>query len=501
MDCRIRRRACRSVKYETNPPDATSLMVSARSFGNYDLPAALADLIDNSIQAGAREITLTCRYNDGNPEIRVRDDGHGLSGRELREAMRPASSNPLTERSSDDLGRFGWGLKSASFSQCTRLTVLSHQGKELTGCIWDLANVDAWRMGVLDDHEIVATASPEMMVKDGVEVVWSNCDRLSENCTITQAEFNSLIVHAGNRLALVFHRYLSGEVHGKRLTVRLNGRKIEALDPFYRDHEATQQLEPERLEVAGQTIDIQPYILPHYSKLLSNQYDQLGGEEGFLRNQGFYVYRNHRLIISGTWFRLLRHGELSQLVRVRVDIPNALDHLWKITIDKSDAQLPAALRTRLRQLVEGLRRRSARVYRSRGGRLDRPGTTSVWSRYARDGEVHYSINRAHPVIEALLGTGNDDQKQAASTALKIIEQAFPVGAFSQDSAREPDAIHQTLTDPVAFRADLMAAMPLLLVQVDGDFSALEKLLRVTEPWCEAWGATEAVLMEKGWTNA
>lgn len=489
------------MKYETNPPDATSLMLSARSFGNYDLPAALADLIDNSIQAGAHEITLTCRYNGGDPEIRIRDDGHGLSGQELKEAMRPASSNPLMERSPDDLGRFGWGMKSASFSQCTRLTVLSRRDDELAGCIWDLADVDMWRMGVLEDSEIVTTASPELITKDGVEVLWSNCDRLSENGSISQPEFNALITRAGNRLGLIFHRYLAGEVRRKRLNICLNGRKIEALDPFYRQHEATQQLEPEPLEIAGRTIDIQPFVLPHYSKLLPNQYDQLGGEEGFLRNQGFYLYRNHRLIISGTWFGLLRHGELSQLVRVRVDIPNALDHVWKITIDKSDAQLPAALRNRLRQLVEGLRRRSARVYRSRGGRLDRPGTTSVWSRYARGGEVRYVINREHPVIEALLDTGTDEQKLAASAALKIIEQAFPVAAFSQDTAKEPEAIHQTLTDPIAFRADLSAALPLLLMQVDGDFAALESLLRVTEPWCEAWGATAAVLKEKGWTNA
>lgn len=489
------------MKYETNPPDAASLMMSARSFGNYDLPGALADLIDNSIKAGAGEIALTCRFNEGDPEIRVRDNGHGLSGQELRDAMRPASSNPLAERSPDDLGRFGWGMKSASFSQCSRLTVISRRDGELTGCIWDLADVDAWRMGVLDTDEIAALASPELLAKDGVEVIWANCDRLSENGSVTRAEFNSLVVHAGNRLALIFHRYLSGEVRGRKLTLWLNDRKIEPLDPFYRDHEATQHLEAESLEIGGRTIDIQPFILPHYSKLLPNQYDQLGGEEGFLRNQGFYVYRNHRLIISGTWFRLLRHGELSQLVRVRVDIPNALDHLWKITIDKSDAQLPAALRNRLRQIVEGLRRRSSRVFRSRGGRLDRASTTSVWSRYARGGEVRYSINREHPVIEALLGAGDDEQKQTASAALKVIEQAFPVAAFTQDVAREADAIHQTLSDPVAFKADLNTALPMLLMQAGGNFAALEALLRVTEPWCEAWGATEAVLKEKGWLNA
>lgn len=488
------------MKYEKNPPDAASLMLSARSFGNYDLPAALADLIDNSIAANAREVTLTCRYNEGNPEIRVRDDGRGLSTRELKEAMRPAS-NSLSERSPEDLGRFGWGMKSASFSQCARLTVLSRRGDELTGCVWDLADVDLWRMGVLDEQEIIDTASPDLIVSNGVEVVWSNCDRLSENGAISLIDFNALIAHAEGQLALVFHRYLAGEVRGKRLTIVMNGRKIAPLDPFYRDHEATQQLESEELAISGWAIQVQPFVLPHYSKLLPNQYDELAGEEGFVRNQGFYVYRNHRLIISGTWFRLLRHGELSQLVRVRVDIPNALDHIWKITIDKSDAQLPAALRSRLRQIAEGLRRRSGRVYRSRGGRLDREGTISVWSRFARAGEVRYAINRKHPVIEAMLDAGDEKQRQAFTAALKIIEQAFPVAAFSQDATHEPDFIHQTLTDPATFKADLIAALPLLLMQVDGDFTALSNLLRVTEPWCEAWGATEAILRDKGWTNA
>lgn len=489
------------MKFVPNPPDAASLMLSARSFGNYDLPGALADLIDNSIKAGASEVALTCDFAAGDPNIRIWDDGHGMSAMELQQAMRPASCSPLVERSPDDLGRFGWGMKSASFSQCKRLTVLSQRDGEISGCVWDLDDVNEWRMGVLDREEISAIASLELIEKDGVEVLWSNCDRLSENGTLTITEFNALIVHARNRLALIFHRYLAGEVRGRRLVIKLNGQKVEAWDPFHKSDAATQQLEAESLEIAGHNIDIQPFILPHYSKLMTDQYDRLSGEEGFLRNQGFYIYRNHRLIISGTWFRLVRHGELSQLVRVRVDIPNALDHIWKITIDKADAQLPAALRARLKQIVEGLRRRSSKIFRSRGGRLDRQGTTSVWSRHARGGEVRYSINREHPIIEALMDTVDDKQRIAAIAALKIIEQAFPVAAFGHDAIAKIDSIHQTLSDPEAFRADLISALPLLLDQVNGDMVALTTLLRVTEPWCGAWLTTEAVLREKGWLRA
>lgn len=489
------------MRFEENPPDAASLMMSARSFGSYDLPGALADLIDNSIKARASEVFLICDFGRGAPVIRIRDNGHGMSAEELRHAMRPASANPLAERSPDDLGRFGWGMKSASFSQCTRLLVLTGRNGQVSGCLWDLEEIDGWRMGILETAEIATAASSELEKTGGVEVVWSNCDRLSENGSLTVDEFNALVMHARNQLALIFHRYLSGEVRGRRLTIWLNGQKIDPWDPFYRDHEATQQLEAESLEIGGRTVDVLPFVLPHYSKLKVSQYDRLGGEEGFLRNQGFYVYRNHRLIISGTWFRLVRHGELSQLVRVRVDIPNALDHIWKITIDKSDVQLPAALRARLRQIVEGLRRRSAKVFRSRGGRLDRTHTTSVWSRYARSGEIHYTINREHPIIKALLASGSDEQQRAATAAIKVIEQAFPVQAFGHDAAGDLDAIHQTLSHPEAFRADLAAALPLLLVQVDGDLAALTALLKITEPWCEAWETTESVLKEKGWLHA
>ena len=113
------------MKFITNQPDATSLMTSARSFGNYDLPSALADLIDNSIKAQSHHIKLSCLYNSGDPEIRVVDDGYGMTRDELHIAMRPASANPLADRSPDDLGRFGWGLKSASFSQCKKLMVIT----------------------------------------------------------------------------------------------------------------------------------------------------------------------------------------------------------------------------------------------------------------------------------------------------------------------------------------------------------------------------------------
>ena len=100
--------------YEHDAPYASSLVQSLRAFG-YDIKTAVADLIDNSLTAGAEKIWIVFDWNDGKPWIAVEDDGCGMSEQELVEAMRPGSKNPEDDRESNDLGRFGLGLKTASF--------------------------------------------------------------------------------------------------------------------------------------------------------------------------------------------------------------------------------------------------------------------------------------------------------------------------------------------------------------------------------------------------
>jgi len=475
-------------------------MMSARSFGNYDLAGALADLIDNSIAARSKNIRLRCLYNDGNPVVRVLDDGHGMFPKELQDAMRPASTNPAHERAPDDLGRFGWGMKSASFSQCRRLTVISSKDGTSSGAVWDLDDIDGWRMGLLSKQEIEGLASPELKKSDGTEVIWENCDRLSDEGSISQADFNSAVSHACDQLALIFQKYLSGKVRGKKFALTLNGGDIKPFDPFFTEHDATQPLEREAVRIKNSTIKIEPFILPHYSKLKPAELERLGGPEGFVRNQGFYVYRNHRLIISGTWFRLAKHGELSQLVRISVDIPNSLDDIWKITIDKSEAKLPTVLRNRLKQIVDGLRIRSSKVYRRRGGTIGERNTVSVWNRASRDGEIRYFINRDHPLIARLFETTDDDAKVAASAALKSIEVGFPVEAFSADTANQIDSINQAYTSPEDLRSLLRETYPSMLSRAGGDTIQLLKDLKKTEPFTTSWSLVETLLREEGLLN-
>jgi hypothetical protein len=475
----------------SNPPDAAALMTTARSFGNYDLAGALADLVDNSIVAQAKQVDITCSYlQDGDCEVRIRDDGMGMSPEKLRSAMRPASANPSDERSADDLGRFGWGMKSASFSQCKVLTVVSRFDGITSGARWDLDRIDNWSMEVFDNDAAMDILETGFDSATGTELIWTSCDRLSENRTLTRSQFNDLIAGAMTKLALVFHRYISGDGGSiKPLRISVNGTLVPVVDPFCTSNIATTAFDRENIPVnSGElrsNIEMQAFTLPHFSKLTSAEYEKYGGEEGYLRNQGFYVYRNRRLIIWGTWFRLAKHGELSKLVRIRVDIPNTLDEMWKITVDKSDAQLPAVLKTRMKSLVDKFRNSSSKVFRSKGAKIDSGAKEQVWSKNVRNKTVRYTINRKHPLFQVLLAGLGKNEKSGLNSLMDMIETQIPIESINFETGSDPFSVQHSFASREECLAFVEASIPHLMRKF-GDFDTLSDNLQDIEPYASNW---------------
>jgi hypothetical protein len=232
--------------------------------------------------------------------------------------------------------------------------------------------------------------------------------------------------------------------------------------------------------------------MPHESKLLDTEEKKLAGDpKDWTARQGFYIYRQHRLIMHGTWFRLVRHGELSQLVRIAVNIPNSLDAMWKITLDKADAQLPSGLRSRLKDIVDGLKIKSVNVFQSRGGKIkSSAGTTQVWAKYVRNGEIRYYINREHPLLADLLESEDEETARAVGAAFGIIEDGFPAISIGEDVSTKRGMMNQSPIDRTTFIEKLDAALPSLLHQADGKFTALADLLKVTEPWASQIGIVQ-----------
>lgn len=416
-------------------PFAPSLIESMRSLG-YSFPAAIADLVDNSVSAGAKRIDIIA-HPGADPDLIIMDDGHGMNQEELYEAMRYGSTNPLEERDENDLGRFGLGLKSASLSQCRRLVVVSKQQDTICSYSWDLDYVltkGQWMLKGFSEAEV--SCFPEidrlMALEHGTYIYLSDFDRVKEGTGNIAETFNKYLTDMEGHLALVFHRFIDED----GLTIALNNLKIEARDPFLSYHPATQRKKQIPIYVNEEKVVLKPFILPHLSKLSQADLDKIGGKENLRNEQGFYVYRNRRLIIWGTWFRLERKDELNKLARVRVDIPNTLDYMWSIDIKKSTATLPDIIKKNMYAAIYDSVLSSESVHTHRGRKEKKKDDIDyVWERLkVRDG-YEYVVNREIPQIKMLAETLDPKQVKLLDAVIKTLEEAFPVSALYVDAAK------------------------------------------------------------------
>ena len=244
-----------------------------------------------------------------------------------------------------------------------------------------------------------------------------------ENLTrALDAQMSTVTAH----LSLVFHRFLSGE-HGRPFGISVNGVRLRRSDPFLKDHLATQVGPLEYFSIEGERVELRSYTLPFLNKLTHRELERAQVAGKLRESQGFYIYRAMRLVIWGTWFRIVPKNELGKLARVRVDIPNTLDHLWALDIKKSAAVPPARIRNELRRVVDKIvgPSRSAHVYR---GRVEPQVDTILrtWDLIRDRGTFRYEINRDHPFIVSLAGRLDPDGLTEFRRVLALLETSYPV---------------------------------------------------------------------------
>lgn len=407
------------------PPVAPLLMQSLRAVG-YTAPAAIADLIDNSVAAHATNVAIRFSFVP-NPHVAIVDDGDGMDRETLVAAMRFGSRDPRVVSHGSDLGRFGLGLKTASLSQCRRLTVASLKDDSLSVAVWDLDECERrgqWWLGTPD-----ADAVPDEILEalrrnnHGTAVVWQDVDRvIATGGSDPRRNFDVTMNDVADHLAMVFHRFLAGDVSGA-FDITVNERSLPRLDPFLEGHSRGQALHGETFLVEGQPVSVSPFVLPFPSKLKPDDLRRVGGRESLKTGHGFYVYRGGRLVVPGGWFRIVPSDELIRLARVRVDVPVELDHLWKVDIRKTMAEPPAALRPDLRRIIGAVTLRSRKVYTFKGSPTDGGDRLPLWVRHdERDGAASWRVNRDHPVIRALDAMGATE----VEPLLALMERHLPL---------------------------------------------------------------------------
>lgn len=470
---------------KTNPllPYAPTLIESTRAIG-YTLETAIADIVDNSISASA-SCTNIFFFPVRDAYIAILDDGCGMDADALEIAMRYGSQNPNEERKANDLGRFGLGLKTASLSQCRTLTVASKQDGRIEACCWDIDHVIEacdWSLLILEsEKEFDAIPQIEELrkLKSGTLVVWQNLDRLKIGELDFSRSMGKKMDDVRTHLSLVFHRYISGEPGIKKMQLRINNVPVKPADPFFLKRN-TQVMSDEIMNINGSKVVVRPYILPHISNLTSDEIATLGGKEGLRKSQGFYVYRNKRLLVWGTWFRMMRQAELSKLARVQVDIPNTLDSLWTLDIKKSTAIPPEEVRNNLDSVIERLAERSKRTWIFRGKKETHDSIIHVWQRFkGKQGGTYYTINRDHPLIE-VFEDSSPQIRRNVENLLKAIEEGLPLSSLYLDLNSDKPVENEKESSAQAVEALLQN----LLAQFPSEAAKIELLdrLAVSEPF-------------------
>ncbi len=428
-------------RYIDAAPYASALIEGHRDFG-YSLKTALADIIDNSISASADRVRLVVDTISNSPSVIIADNGCGMSKAELLEAMRLGSKNPTFDRLPSELGRFGLGLKSASFSQCRSLTVITRQDG-ITSCArWDLdlvAETNAWTLELIEDYE--GELGYDLLDEIGTVVIWKKLDRLvgeidtpGKKTEYMNAEFSL----AERHLRLTFHRFL--EAPKSQFQISINNRQLTPLDPMASFHPSTQKDPDDNICLSNGHVRIRSYTIPHYKKMSQHEWDELGGPEGHLKSQGLYIYRENRLIIAGSWLGLAKQTELTKLSRIAIDIPNTMDAQWKIDVKKSSAQLPQPVRERLKRIIERFVGSSKRTYRSRGQRLVEGTMHPIWNRVQVESRIHFKPNSEHPVFQSYSNCLPHELKEGFERCIRLLGAGLPIDALHAELVGNAESI-------------------------------------------------------------
>lgn len=428
------------LKAEIAKPNPKSTINSYRSFG-YNLSTAIADIIDNSISAEANEIHIKYKWNGQDSYIMISDNGIGMNKNELVIAMTPGSKDPEAERNEKDLGRFGMGLKTASFSQCKRLTCITKKENYSTikRC-WDIDYINTeneWQLlDYVSNNEFIEFIDQQI---SGTIVLWEKLDRIignaDKNNENVKSAFYDEMMNVKKHLSLVFHRF----IESKKIKIIFQNDEIIPYNPFLLNLNPKPEMGPPE---NFSDVEITYFILPHMSEIGKEEYENTGGSIGWLHQQGFYIYRGDRLLVAGDWLGLQKKRDYSKLARIAVNFSNSNDFDWHLDIKKSTATPPIEIRRELNRISKIAIMKSAKIYNWRGQKSVSEFTNThhepLWKdEINREGIKKYKINKNHPIIKAIIS----DKNKLILRALKLLEENVPIELILSNQNEDP-AFHE-----------------------------------------------------------
>ncbi|MBS4214172.1 ATP-binding protein [Neobacillus rhizophilus] len=462
-------------------PSAAPVIHALRSIG-YNPSTAVADLVDNSLDAKASVININFEYNESDGMITITDNGTGMNEEMLQTAMNIGSKDPRAKRGANELGRFGMGLKTASFSLGKRLSVLTKfEGVYHERC-WDLDHVsecNEWQLFTSIPEEVKEKMGT-IEENSGTIVCIDKLDRFmgyGGRRTLKETSFFNKVSRINKHLEFVFHSILEKN----DVQMFINGKEIIPWDPFMRYHEHTIEGEIQILRINENRIKVQYFILPHASHLTEPEYKKAGGYKGWRDHQGFYIYRENRLLHYGDWMGLFPKDASAQLARVRIDLPNAADSDWQVDIKKSGINLPEEAKRRLEAISAIARKVSKEIFyfRTQSTKTGQTfkGSLNTWEQSGREDGPQFILNRNHPILAELFNKVDDETAKLLNLYLKFVQLGSPSNII--DSPKVPEEIIQEVSDAQK-ELVIQFASTLLKINVAGDEEQLLNML-ITQP--------------------
>lgn len=432
-----------SQNFELANPNPEFLIKSIAEQG-YSLETALADLMDNSITANASRIEVLTKIDEEPFTLFLSDNGDGMSKETLKKNMQFPSKSPEDLRESNDLGRFGLGLKTASFSQTRVFTVLSRKkGNDFfSGITWDvnhLKDTGRWEIIINTEKEIsdiikqynnisnsLLNSSKEF--KPNTIIVWRGLykfenfldvkkkqDALKEEITNTTSEY----------LSIVFHKFLERET--SRLEIRINNTLVKPFNPFPKpnDKNNIRALSPLHSTFGDDIIKIQGFVLPNKSikETKENSNPWTPQNKSLMDMEGLYIYRADRLILFGGWNGLIKKMPRLQLGRLKIDIGNKVDHLFHLNVAKSQINIPHDLKNSFLRAIVDLKSEAQKEYFNHGLKTftQRPTehSSELFYKTATNKGVLLRINDEFPLLKSLKSSLSNKQKAELNFILKM----------------------------------------------------------------------------------
>ena len=457
-------------------PSAHRLVKSLRDVG-YEFATAVADLIDNSVEAKASTVWVDVVWEGESSYVSIADNGEGMSPQQLREAMRFGSER---DYQSEDLGKFGLGLKTASLSQCLKFTVATRQNPnraDINAYCWDVDHVSAtnrWEILSVKATELQDGVRTHLKETTGTVITWERLDRIlgfkRPDGEAARKHLHAMCRELEEHVAMVFHRFLSGEVRGKRLAIYINGNKVAPWDPFARSEENTKKLEAKSFRFESQSgrgdIIVEPFVLPHQVRFSSPEaFNRASGPEKWNKQQGFYIYRADRMIQSGGWSGLRALDEHRKLSRIAISFNPKLDEEFKINVAKMRVSLPQTMREAIaRAIAPALtmaedeyrqrERKAAALHSTLAAPSPASGGAPVPSSISANSGGISSITRvlpvegmpSHPVSTVANGGSGPQRSSPSGTTVTRFELSRVVGFLRNVARPEEVAALQSVVD-------------------------------------------------------